>query len=236
MPPPQPPAAGARARVRAELTREIAEAGRAELAEVGAAALSLRSVARRMGMAPSALYRYYASRDHLLTQLIVDAYDALAAVAARADRSAGEDPAQRWMAIGRALRRRAARHPHEWALVFGSPVPGFVGSDETTAAAVGLHTVAIDLFAGAARAGRLGPPAGTPLPAPVATAMAPMVALAGGLEPAVAAAGLAAWAQVLGTISLERFGHFVNATDDLDAWFDHGLTLAAGLVGLKVAG
>ena len=140
------------------------------------------------------------------------------------------------MAIGRALRRWAARHPHEWALVFGSPVPGFVGSEETTAAAVALHRVPIELVAGAGGDGRVGPPAGLPLPPAVAAAMAPLGVLVPGLDPAVAAAGMAAWAQVLGAISLERFGHFVGATDDLDVWFDHCLRLAGGLVGLGVGG
>jgi len=69
-------AAGTRARVRAELTREIAEVARRHLASEGAAALSLRAVARELGMASSAVYRYFPSRDDLLTRLIVEAYDA----------------------------------------------------------------------------------------------------------------------------------------------------------------
>lgn len=232
---PGPSAAGARARVRVELMREITDAGRAELAEVGPAALSLRAVARRLGMAPSALYRYYASRDHLLTALIVDAYNALAATAAAAD-ATSQDPGRRWMALGRALREWSGGHPHEWALVFGSPVPGFVGSEETTAAATGLHRVPIELLVDAAGAGVLDAPGGLPVPPAVAASVAPMAALAPGLDPAVATAALAAWAQVLGAISLERFGHFVGAVDDQDAWFDHCLRLAGGLVGLRVGG
>src|SRR6476620_9457729 len=67
----------ARERVRAELTAEITDAARRQLAEVGAAALSLRAVARDVGMASSAVYRYFPSRDELLTALIVEAYDEL---------------------------------------------------------------------------------------------------------------------------------------------------------------
>jgi hypothetical protein len=167
--------------------------------------------------------------------LIVDAYDALATTAANADRKAGKDAGDRWMAVGRALRRWAARHPHEWALVFGSPVPGFVGSEETTAAAVRLHNVAVELLASAVAAGRLGPPAGVPLPPAVAESVVPIAALFDGAPPEVAAAAVLAWAQVLGLVSLERFGHFVNAVVDFDVYFDHGLRLAAGLVGLVIA-
>ena len=72
-----------RDRVRAELTAEITAVARRQLAEVGAAGLSLRAVAREVGMASSAVYRYFASRDELLTRLITDGYDALGAAAAR---------------------------------------------------------------------------------------------------------------------------------------------------------
>ena len=115
---------GARARVRAELTREIKSVAREQLAEVGAAALSLRAVARELSMASSAVYRYFPSRDDLLTALIVDAYDAVGA-AAELDESAVRraDAAGRWMATARAVREWATTHPQEFALIYGSPVP-----------------------------------------------------------------------------------------------------------------
>src|ERR1700729_111876 len=78
-PPAAPRAATARERARAELTREIKEEARRQLAASGAGGLSLRAVARELGMVSSALYRYYPSRDDLLTALIIDAYDALGA-------------------------------------------------------------------------------------------------------------------------------------------------------------
>ena len=77
-------ATGARARVRAEITQEILDAARRQLAEQGSASLSLRAVAREVGMVSSAVYRYFPSRDHLLTALIVDAYDSLGAAVERA--------------------------------------------------------------------------------------------------------------------------------------------------------
>src|SRR6195952_6104138 len=78
----------ARARVRAELTRDIKEAARRQLGEVGAAALSLRAVARELNMASSAVYRYFPSRDELLTALIVDAYEAVGTAAETAEAAA----------------------------------------------------------------------------------------------------------------------------------------------------
>src|ERR1700760_4167125 len=71
----------ARERARAEITAEILDAARGYLATDGAPARSLRRTPRDLGMAPSALYRYFKSRDELLTRLIIDAYDALGAAA-----------------------------------------------------------------------------------------------------------------------------------------------------------
>ncbi len=113
----------ARERARAELTREIKEAARRQLAAQGAQGLSLRAVARELGMVSSALYRYFPSRDELLTALIIDAYDALGSAAEAA--SAGLPAAEvrgRWRAVCGAMRDWALAHPHEYALIYGSPV------------------------------------------------------------------------------------------------------------------
>src|ERR1700680_208487 len=75
--PPPPPAPAPRSGAGAELTGEIKAVARRQLAEHGSAALSLRAVAREVGMVSSAVYRYFPSRDDLLTALIVDAYDAV---------------------------------------------------------------------------------------------------------------------------------------------------------------
>src|ERR1700754_3406523 len=104
-----PPRQTARERVRAEITREITDIARAQLAADGAAALSLRAVARDLGMVSSAVYRYFSSRDELLTALIIDGYNALGAAAERADGCCPrDDSAGRWRAATRAAR--------EWAV------------------------------------------------------------------------------------------------------------------------
>src|SRR6185312_1359823 len=107
----------ARQRARAELTREIKEAARRQLAEAGAPQLSLRAVARELGLVSSALYRYFPSRDDLLTALIIDAYDSLGASAEAAHAQvAGAGPRERWIAVCVAARRWALAQPHEYAL------------------------------------------------------------------------------------------------------------------------
>src|ERR1044072_6948571 len=98
-------APGVRARVRAELTREIAEVARQHLASEGAAALSLRAVAREMGMASSAVYRYFPSRDDLRTARMCGAYNAIGEAGERAEAAApSDDLLSRWRAVGLATR------------------------------------------------------------------------------------------------------------------------------------
>src|SRR3954467_8387614 len=107
-----------RARVRAEMLEEIKNVARRQLADNGAD-LSLRAVARDMGMVSSALYRYFASRDDLLTALILDAYNALGEAVERADAAVADraDLAGRWFAVARGLRKWALDQPHEYALI-----------------------------------------------------------------------------------------------------------------------
>ena len=132
----------ARQRARAELTREIKEAARRQLAETGAPQLSLRAVARELGLVSSALYRYFPSRDDLLTALIIDAYDSLgeaAEAAAAANGTAG--PRSGWRAVCHAVRDWARANPHEYALIYGSPVPGYQAPRDTVAPAARVPLV-----------------------------------------------------------------------------------------------
>ncbi len=165
------PAGSIRARVRAEMIAEIKTIARSHL-ETDGANLSLRAVARDMGMASSALYRYFASRDDLLTALILDAYNALGEAAEAAD-AAVTDRSQlraRWLATARGIRGWALRTPAEYALLFGTPVPGYAAPADTITAAARTPVVLIrilaDGFASDALTGesalRIGAPAGGP--------------------------------------------------------------------------
>lgn len=122
----------ARDRARAEITAEILDAARQHLAREGAAALSLRAVARDVGMVSSAVYRYVPNRDALLTMLIIDAYDSLGAVVEKAESAvAREERLGRFLAICHAVRGWALAHPHEYALIYGTPVPGYAAPEDT---------------------------------------------------------------------------------------------------------
>jgi AcrR family transcriptional regulator len=221
-------AAGARARVRAELTREIAEAARRHLATQGAAGLSLRAVARELGMASSAVYRYFASRDDLLTALIIDAYDALGAAVEQAEAAVARDDLRgRWRAACRAAREWALAHRHEYALVYGSPVPGYAAPQATIGPASRVGVVLCRVLADGVAAGNVDP--GPPGPD---RALEPDLAERLGLPPGLAALAVLAWSSLFGTISFELFGHTHNVVADHGAHFDQAVEHLALLVGL----
>jgi len=222
----------ARERVRAELTAEITDAARRQLAEVGAAALSLRAVAREVGLVSSAVYRYFPSRDDLLTRLIIDGYDALGAAAEAAD-SPEDTPRARWLAVCRSVRAWALAHPHEYALLYGSPVPGYSAPQDTVPAATRVGVVLGRILGDAARSGAL--PEGTG-ERDASLISEEATAVLGGHHPAidetVRVRALLAWSSVFGTLSFELFGHFVGAVEDGDRYFDRAMTDLAALLGL----
>jgi len=124
---------GIREQRRSAVEAQIIRVARDHLARHGAAALSLRAIARELGMVSSAIYRYVPSRDELLTRLIVHAYTTLGdAVIAAHQAVDATDLSARWDAIGRAVRDWALANPHDFALVYGSPVPDYVAPPERT--------------------------------------------------------------------------------------------------------
>ncbi|KUN88939.1 TetR family transcriptional regulator [Streptomyces bungoensis] len=222
---------GARARARAEITAAIKDEARRQLASEGAAKLSLRAVARALGMVSSALYRYFPSRDDLLTALIVDAYDSLgeAAEAAHA-RAGGIVPPDRWVAVCEAVRGWALSHPHEYALIYGSPVPGYSAPQTTVPAAARVGNLLIAIVRDAYQGRGV---ARTPVPAELEPESRRIAAdLAPDLPPEVTVALVAAWAQLYGLVGFEVFGQFNRLVEDREPFFRHAAARLAEGVGL----
>ncbi|MFD9334023.1 TetR/AcrR family transcriptional regulator [Streptomyces sp. NPDC060028] len=228
---------GARERARIEVTAAIKDEARRMLAAEGAAKLSLRAVARELGMASSALYRYFPSRDDLLTALIVDAYDSVGAAAEQADArtvAADGSPRARWMAVCEAVRAWAMEHPHEYALIYGSPVPGYTAPQDTVGPASRVGNTFIGIVRVAYEGRGLALP---PLPAELRPEAVRMTAdFAPGLPPEVTAALVAAWAQLVGLVSFELFGQFNRVVEDRTTFFAHAAGQLAHGVGLSTAG
>ncbi|MFD7922016.1 TetR/AcrR family transcriptional regulator [Streptomyces sp. NPDC059740] len=226
------PARGVRERARHETIAAIKREARHQLALEGAAKLSLRAVARELGLVSSALYRYFPSRDELLTALIVDAYDAVGEVAeARLAATEGEHVSARWLAVARGVRHWAAAHPHEYALLYGTPVPGYRAPQETTRAASRIPLALLAVVTEAHTAGVLR------LPGPVSPAAAregEAVAARLGLDlPGDAMARAAqAWGQLFGLLSFELFGQYTGSFERSDAFFDDAAAELGRLVGL----
>jgi AcrR family transcriptional regulator len=224
----------ARERARAELTREIKEEARRQLAAHGAQGLSLRSVARQLGMVSSALYRYFASRDELLTALIIDAYDALGEAAERAVSGLpAADVRGRWRAACAAIRNWALASPHEYALIYGSPVPGYQAPQATVASAIRASQVLGGIVADAAGGSDPPQPPAEPLPRALVGQTAIVAdAIAPGVDGSLIARALIAWTQLFGMISFELFGQFVGALEPADAFFGYAVDQMADYIGL----
>ncbi|MDU0313695.1 WHG domain-containing protein [Phycicoccus sp. M110.8] len=233
-----PTGGGVRARHRAAVEADIVEIGRRHLARDGAAALSLRAIARDLGMVSSALYRYVANRDDLLTLLIVASYTSLADEVERAhDAVDADDLAGRWRAIAGAMRHWALARPHEYALLYGSPVPDYAApAERTTEPGTRVLALVLHLLDDAVRSGRLATTRADLSTAAGARASAERMLtdsfFAGSsIDAQALLAAMAAWSMVMGTLSAEVFEQLGPQTvADPQSWFDHMVGVAGRLV------
>ena len=116
-----------RQRARIETEAQITVIGNRMVDEDGVDGLSLRAIARELGVVSSAVYRYVKSRDELLTILIRDAYTQIADAvdeAIEGERSV-EALALRMLAWSR-------KHPNRWALIYGTPIADYEAPRELT--------------------------------------------------------------------------------------------------------
>ncbi|MFJ7276905.1 TetR/AcrR family transcriptional regulator [Kitasatospora sp. NPDC098663] len=203
-----------RERYRAQVQEEIKERAWEQIATAGASALSLNAIAKRMGMSGPALYRYFASRDELITELVRDAYRSLAD-AFRARAAAGADVA----GLAQALRRWALDDPQRYLLVYGTPVPGYRAPEDTTRISVEIMAVLLDACAAEPSLVEQPPVEQPPAerspavpPSPFDAHLAEHRAWAGEhpAPPAVLHLALAVWTRLHGVLSLELAGHFAG--------------------------
>jgi AcrR family transcriptional regulator len=214
--------------------REIVRIGRAQLATVGPADLSLRAVARELGVVSSAVYRYVSSRDELLTLLIVDAYDELGDEVDAALAAAPAEPRDRLFAAARAVRGWALREPSSYALLYGTPVPGYAApADRTTQPGTRVVFTLVGIVEAAAAAGSLRPQ-GRDVPPGVRADLERVRAEFGLVLPVGAAAAVfQLWAGLFGLVSFDVFDQWGPGTlTDRDGFFDYQVGRLADLVGL----
>jgi AcrR family transcriptional regulator len=187
-----------RERYRAQVRTEIKERAWEQIAAAGASALSLNAIAKQMGMSGPALYRYFAGRDELITELIRDAYRSLADTC-RAASESGTGVA----ALAHALRRWALEDPHRYFLIYGTPVPGYHAPDDVTAIASEIMMTLLDACT--------APPTDRP-PTAFETHLEDHRQWADGhpAPPAALHQALTFWTRLHGVLSLELAGHFTG--------------------------
>jgi AcrR family transcriptional regulator len=218
---------------RIEITRTILASARAQLAAVGPGELSVRAVARDVGLASSAVYRYFPSRDHLITALLVECYDESGEAVERADDAVSPTRyRKRWLAMAGALRAWAQANFHEYALLYGSPVPGYVAPDETIVPAQRVPARLLGLMAEVEGAGLPLGPGDSRVPRAVRASFRPIREAYGGVGDERMMRALTAWATLLGQLTLELFGHLESGVLDYDVHFTHMMERVADGLGL----
>lgn len=225
-----------RQRGRVAALEDIKRLGRAQIAAHGLAGLSLREVAREMGLVSSAVYRYFPSREALLTALVAEAYDGLGAAVEAADAPLDRDDiAGRWIAGARALRAWALAHPTDYTIVYGPPLAGYEAPPETYRPAQRSVEVLFDALERGWRAGRLRPLAPGPgLEPGLRAAVDELRARRGLTAPAeTVAAGLEAWTQLHGLVAMELYGHLQPAIGDPGPLFEHAIAAQLPRLGLR---
>lgn len=224
-----------RERARAQTIEDIKSLARTQLAEVSPADLSLRAIARELGIVSSGIYRYVESRDELLTMLIAEGYGRLGEAVEAADGARRRrDHRGRWLAIGRAVRTWALDHPSEYALLYGTPVPGYAAPPEITVEpAQRVPAVLVRLLTDAWAAGAVADRPATSLPRAVRADLETIAsALDSDVPVGVLARGVMVWTAMFGAVSFEVFGQLNNVFADKAAWYDHQLHALADTIGL----
>jgi AcrR family transcriptional regulator len=232
-----------RDRVRAATTAEIKQTARRILVAEGPDAVSLRAIAREMGMTAPALYRYFGSHEDLVKHVIADIFtelaDGIRGAIAIADAKSGGDMTAKVLAACWEFRRWSLNHPREFGLIFGTPLPGLhVEQDEITAEGGGrfgntFFVLMIELYRK------------QPFPVPPDNEIDPGLAeqleryrdglgqLAAGLPLGLLLVFLRCWVRLYGIVSLEVFGHLGFALDDARPMFELMLAEMAPMVGLR---
>ncbi|MEW1614012.1 MULTISPECIES: TetR/AcrR family transcriptional regulator [unclassified Streptomyces] len=191
-----------RERYRAQVRTEIKEHAWEQIATAGASALSLNAIAKRMGVSGPALYRYYAGRDELITELIRDAYRSLAdTLRTAAAGGAGLS------GLAHTLRGWALEDPHRYFLIYGTPVPGYHAPGDITGISSEIMATLLDACAA------LTPDA----PAtPLAAHLVQHRQWAGDhpAPPAALHLAMSFWTRMHGVLSLELAGHFTGMRFD----------------------
>jgi AcrR family transcriptional regulator len=229
-----------RGRLRTATLSEIKSVARQLLVNEGTGGVSLRAIAREMGMTAPALYRYYPNLEELVGELCADLYNETsdALEQARDAATPADDPGARLYAVCREFRRWSVAHPAEFGLMFGSPLPG-IGEEEhenTVKSDAGSRFAGIflGLYVEIWRRAPFDVPADDELPPRLVEQLAGYVSATGATLPAGAGQlFLSCWIRLYGLVAMEVFGHLHFALEDVEPMFETELASAARLLGIE---
>ncbi len=219
----QPVAAGTRrARVRTATTAEIKTTARRLLVEEGPDALTLRAIARSMGLTAPALYRYFSSHEELVGACTMDLLDEITITLEQARDAVGpQDPVGRLMAACRAFRDWSLGHPREFQLVFASAGEGRTPGHDTVGQDLSFGGVFLGIFVEIWQSRPFAVPAEADLPQRLVEQLTAFSAAVGGVLPLGAlAAYLSGWVRLYGGVTIEVFGHLGFALSDAGPMFE----------------
>jgi AcrR family transcriptional regulator len=229
-----------RERLRAATLDEIKQAARQLLVEGGPAAISLRAIARAMGLTPAALYRYFPNLEALAASLCADLYDECTTHLEQArDACPAGDLSGQLHAVCREFRRWSTAHPAEFGLMFGSPLPGLDIPDhdpdiEPHAAGGRFAAVFAAVFAQVWFQAPFPVPEPEELGGPLCRQLEAYLTQIGAPLPVGAAqVFLSCWIRLYGMVSMEVFGHLHFALTDPEPMFEAELAAAARGLGLE---
>jgi AcrR family transcriptional regulator len=228
-----PTGGGIRDRFRNQIRYEVKQVGLRQLAQGGPQALSVNAIAKELGVSGPALYRYFASRDALLTELVADAYHDLAeALAAAAAGPARLGPAERVRDLATAYRNWANAEPHRYRLLFAAPIPGYDPQSEVlVSASQAAMNVLLNVLT-QVPSSRQKPVGRAKTPSRTATVESGRRTLdrqlelwarnrgAANTDPGVALRAILAWTRLHGLVSLEIEGTFVSMGIDPEPLYD----------------
>jgi AcrR family transcriptional regulator len=230
-----------RDRVRLATTEEIKRTAREILVGQGPDAVTLRAIAREMGMTAPALYRYFDSHENLLEHVVADIFREIAAgiqaASTAAGAASGGDLAAKLIAACREFRRWSLDHPAEFGMLFGTPLPALSAVKDSDS----VITACAREFAGTFFALFYELWAMHPFPVPAPDQIVPALRvqleryrgqLGTDLPAGAILVFLRCWVRLYGAVALEVHGHLHFALDDAAPMFDITLAELAGLLGL----
>jgi len=207
-----------------------------QIGEMGAAALSLRGIARTMGMTAPALYRYFKDRDALVTALMMEAFGSFAdALEAGRDSHSADDHAGRFSAVGRAYFRWGAQNPQRYALIFGTPIQGYLFAEELGPVAQRGFLVVQGVIGEAQAAGKItGAATALRLPVNLKSQYEALTQYGMPFTPLVTHLALSVWASIHGITSLYLY-HYLDGflQAQIEAFVEAELEKISQSLGLK---